>query len=27
VYELTKWLVRWLKRENYEFVGLDRLMS
>jgi peptidoglycan/xylan/chitin deacetylase (PgdA/CDA1 family) len=26
VFELTKWLVGWLKRENYGFVGLDELV-
>jgi len=27
VYELTKWLVQWLKREKYKFIGLDELVS
>lgn len=27
VYELTKWLVGWLKRENYKFVGLEELVK
>ncbi|MGA2440083.1 MAG: polysaccharide deacetylase family protein [Tepidisphaeraceae bacterium] len=26
VYELTKWLVGWLRGENFKFVGLDELL-
>jgi peptidoglycan/xylan/chitin deacetylase (PgdA/CDA1 family) len=27
VYELTKWLVGWLRQENYKFVGLEDLLG
>jgi len=27
VYELTKWLIGWLQRENYKFVGLEDLLA
>jgi peptidoglycan/xylan/chitin deacetylase (PgdA/CDA1 family) len=27
VYELTKWLVGWLRHENYKFVGLEDLLG